>query len=340
VTRAPPASQAYLTASILGIRELFAYAAANGADVNRMSRALGIAPALLDDHDARIPDATRERAWAEVEAVTGDDALGLHVAEHSEEGAYEVLDYAMWFSSTLDEAISRMARFYRLLTDAVAIEVVPDGDATHVRRLIRGTHPQEQDAYFALLCCRGRAITHRDIRPRVVCFEHAPRAQKELGRFFGCPIRFGLAQSDLVFASADLALPVRTAKPRLASLLDRYATDLLDRLPHTSSYADHVRQCITHVIRCEPPTVGAVAREMHASPRTVQRRLAEAGTTHKRLVEEIRRELALRYIETSELSITEIAFLLGFRDESSFRRSFRRWTGKSPAQARTSSRST
>jgi AraC-like DNA-binding protein len=75
---------------------------------------------------------------------------------------------------------------------------------------------------------------------------------------------------------------------------------------------------------------------MHASARTVQRRLAEAGTTYQRMVDETRRELALRFIQSAELPIAHIAFCLGFRDERSFRRSFRRWTGQSPTQARKS----
>jgi len=330
------ASEPYLTASVLVVRDLLSYARSHGVDVDRLLPELGILPALLEDPDARVPEATHERAWAEVAAATGDEALGIHTAQQSEEGAFEVLDYAMHFSSTLRDGLDRMARFYRLLADVAAIEVVSDGDVTHVRRLVGGTHPQKEDFYFALVCVRLRAGSGREIRPREVCFEHAPHAKRELADFFGCPIRFGRAQSDLVLASADLALPAQAAKPRLAALLDRYAEELLERLPSTSSYVDHVRRAIVHVIKREPPTLEAIAREMHASARTVQRRLAEAGTTHKRLVDEMRRQLALRYIQHPKLSIAQIACLLGFQDESSFRRSFRKWTGQSPRQARKS----
>jgi AraC-like DNA-binding protein len=329
------ASEPYLTASVLVVRDLLSYARSHGVDVDRLLSELGILPALLEDPDARVPQATLERAWAEVSADTGDEALGLHAAQHSAEGAFEVLDYAMYFSSTLRDAVDRIDKFYRLLADVAAIEVVRDGDATHVRRLVF-THPQAQDFFFAFICVRLRAGSGREIRPREVCFEHAPHAQAELSEFFRCPIRFGRAQSDLVLASADLALPVQAAKPRLAAVLDRYAEELLERLPSSSSYVDHVRRAIAHVIKRGPPTLEAVAREMHASARTFQRRLAEAGTTYQRQVDEVRHHLALRCIKHPHLSIVEIAFLLGFRDESSFRRSFRKWTGRSPTQARKS----
>jgi len=245
-----------------------------------------------------------------------------------------VLDYAASFSSTLRDALDRVARFYRLSSDDAAIQVVRDGGATRVVRLVGGMHPQDQDAFFAILVERFRNISGRSIRPREVSFEHAPHAQRELAAFFGCPVRFSRAHSELVFASSDLDLPVHAAKPRLAAVLDRYAAELLARLPAVGSYADHVRRAVAHVIQRESPTLGAIAREMHASPRTVQRRLADAGTTHSRLVDEVRRQLATRYIGSPRLSITEIAFLLGYEDESSFRRSFKKWTGKSPTQAR------
>jgi len=328
------ASAPYRTASVLVLRGLLAYARSHKVDVDQLLHRLGILPALLEDPDARVPEAAHQRAWAEVAGATGDEALGIHFAQQTEEGAFEVLDYAAYFSSTLKDAVDRIARFYRLLTDAAAIEVVSDDSATHIRRLVFGTHPQEQDAYFAVVCARLRATSGRHIRPREVSFEHTSHAKAELAKFFECPIRFGRAQSDLILESADLALPARAAKPRLAAILDRYASQLLEQLPSTSSYADHVRRAIAHMIKRGPPRLEAVAREMHASPRTVQRRLTEAGTTHKDLVDEIRRLLASRYIEHPGLSITEIAFLLGFQNERSFRRSFRRWTGRSPAEVR------
>jgi AraC-like DNA-binding protein len=319
---------------VLVLRWLLSYARRIGLDVGGVLRELRISPAALDDPDERVPEPTVRRAWAEIATASADEALGLHVAQHTEEGAFDVLDYAASFSSTLRDALDRVARFYRLASDDAAIQVVRDGGATRVVRLIGGAHPQDQDAYFAVLVGRFRAFTGHPIRPREVSFEHAPHAQPELAAFFGCPVRFARAQSELVFASSDLDLPVHAAKPRLAATLDRYAAELLARLPATGSYADHVRRAVAHVIQRGPPTLGAIAREMHASPRTLQRRLSDAGTTHSRLVDEVRRQLAMRYIRSPRLSITETAFLLGYEDESSFRRAFKKWTGKSPSQAR------
>jgi AraC-like DNA-binding protein len=322
------------TASALVLRWLLSYARRIGLDEGGLLRDLGVAPTELGDPDVRVTAATLQRAFAAITAASADEVFGLHLAQHTEEGEFDVLDYAVSFSSTLGDALDRVAQFYRLVSDTAAIQVFRDGGATRAVRLVGGTHPQDQDAFFAVLVDRFRKTSGRFLRPREVSFEHAPHAQQELAAFFQCPVRFARAQSELVFASSDLELPVRGAKPRLAALLDRYAGELLSRLPTAGSYVDRVRRVVAQLIQRRSPTLEAIAREMHASPRTVQRRLSDAGTTHRRLVDDVRRQLAMRYIESPRLSITEIAFLLGYEAEGSFRRAFKKWTGKSPSQAR------
>jgi AraC-like DNA-binding protein len=319
---------------VLVLRPLLSQARRTGVDVGGLLHELRIPPAELDDPDMRIPLPTLERAWAKITAATADDAIGLHVAQHTEDGAFEVLDYAVSFSSTVGDALDRVARYYRLVSDDIAIRVLRDGAATRMVRIVSGAHPQSQDAFFAILLNRLRDLSGPSLCPREVSFDSAPHAQRQLTAFFRCPLRFSRPHSEMVFASSDLEQPAHAAKPRLAAVLDRYAAELLARLPTVGSYADHVRRAVAQVVQHGSPTLAAIAREMHASPRTVQRRLADAGTTLTRLVDEVRRQLAMRYIESPRLSVTEIAFLLGYEDESSFRRTFRRWTGKSPTQAR------
>jgi AraC-like DNA-binding protein len=175
----------------------------------------------------------------------------------------------------------------------------------------------------------------RAIRPRQVRLAHPPYAAQEHKRIFGCTVRFGASRAEMVLDAADLALTIRCAKPGLVEVLDRYACDLLSHLPSTgASYVDRVRHHVTKSIRHGAPTLQAVSRAMRASPRTVQRRLREAGTSHRRVLEEVRRDLAMRYLASPELSITEIAYLLRFEEESGFRRSFKRWKEQNPAAAR------
>jgi AraC-like DNA-binding protein len=319
---------------VLVLRWLLSYARRKGIDRDGLLHDLRIAPSEVDDPNARLPEATMRRAWAAIATACADEAIGLHIAQHADEGQFEVLDYAMSFSRTLREALERLAHFYRLASDDVAIQVIDDGERTRIVRQVSGTDAHSQDAFFAIVVDRFRSLSGDFVQPLQVSFEHAPYAEREFAAFFGCPARFARARSELVFASSDLERPVTAAKPKLAEVLDRYAAELVTRLPAPGSYDDRVLQVVGRLIQRGSPTLEAIARELHASPRTVQRRLSEMGTTYTRVVDDARRQLAMRYIESPQLSITQIAFLLGYQDDSSFRRAFKGWTGKSPTEVR------
>jgi AraC-like DNA-binding protein len=319
---------------MLSLRPVVAYARSSGVDVDSLLAAVGLTVAELREPTFRVSDATRERLWHEAAARSSDEAFGLHAAEHFPDGAYDVLDYVLCFSSTLRDGLDRMIRFHRINADAIASEVSTAAGETRIRRVVTGTDPHEQDGTFGFILRRFQQMSGCDVRPRAVAFAHTPHAVAAHDALFRCPIRFGAPWSELAFDAEILALPVEPFRPRLLAVLERHAADLLARLPAVSTYAGAVRSAVVDAMRGGPPTLERVARSMRSSPRTLQRRLRAEGTTLQLLVEEVRREAATRYLTTTKLSITEIAFLLGFEEESGFRRSFRRWTGKSPSRVR------
>jgi AraC-like DNA-binding protein len=105
-----------------------------------------------------------------------------------------------------------------------------------------------------------------------------------------------------------------------------------------SSFLERVHVAVAHALVHGRPSIDAIASAMHASPRTLQRRLRQEGTTYAQLLDSVRRERTERLVTTGRLSITEIAFLAGFTDLGGFRRAYRRWTGLSPARARAGKR--
>ncbi|MGA9526123.1 MAG: helix-turn-helix transcriptional regulator, partial [Myxococcaceae bacterium] len=108
----------------------------------------------------------------------------------------------------------------------------------------------------------------------------------------------------------------------------------LARLPKADDFVLQVRQRVTSALSGGEPTLEAIASQLAITPRTLQRRLKEHGTTYQLLLEELRRELALRYLRDHGLEISEVAFLLGFSEPSAFHRAFRRWTGTTPLSFR------
>jgi len=204
--------------------------------------------------------------------------------------------WSAYFSSNLREALQHMV--------------------TRLQR-VEKTPPVEAEAFFAVLTAH-----------------EAPADTSAHAALFRCPVRFGCAAPEILFASEDLAHPVTTANPGVERVLERHMNDLMERLPKNDSFVERVRGVVARRMGRGRLTVGAIARELHASPRTLQRRLGDHGTTYGEVLDAYRRELAQRLIAERRMSVTEIAFLLGFADVSGFARMYKRWTGLTPSQAR------
>ncbi len=326
-----------LTVGVLGTRAMLAHARSAGVDTDALVRELGLARDALEDPDARIPLALDQRAWALAAARSGDRAFGLSVAQAFELGTFEAMDYAMWASETLGDALDRLVRFFRLIGDDAALRVEPRGREVHLVRDSVHDLPERAECFLAALFLRSRALTEGQAVARAVRFTHPPPANARPYRaFFKCAVHFGAAASELVLDGAAFGLTIRSAQPGLARILDRYMRDLVARLPEPGPFVRRVQSAIARSLGGGRPSLAATARVLHASPRTVQRRLQELGLTHRGLIDQVRRELAPRLLETPKLSLTEVAYLLGFEDVSGFYRAHRRWTGVAPTRRRSS----
>jgi len=230
--------------------------------------------------------------------------------------------------------LDRIVRFHRVLCDAWAIQREVRADQLRVRRIER-TPPPECDGFFGLLVLRFRELSGVDFAPHEVRFHHeAPADVSHYQQLFRCPVHFRSESTELIFGAKDFELPIQTANPGVDSVIDRYISDAIRRLPDGDSFVERVRSVIARSQCGRRPSLGCAARELHASPRTVQRRLGEHGTSFQEVTESVRRALAESLVAEGRLSITEIAFLAGFSDLSGFRRSYKRWTGVTPSRGR------
>jgi AraC-like DNA-binding protein len=149
-------------------------------------------------------------------------------------------------------------------------------------------------------------------------------------------VQFGCARTELVFDARLLDLPVPKADPALAALLQRNAQALLGPAIADCTFAGEIRRVLSKVSAPGDLQLAVVARKVGTSARTLQRRLAEEGSSFHELVRETRSTLAKNYLRKGELAICEIAYLLGFSQPSAFHRAFQRWTGMTPRTFRNS----
>ncbi|PWR23794.1 AraC family transcriptional regulator [Zavarzinia compransoris] len=264
----------------------------------------------------------------------GAPDLGLRIGRAFEIGHLGLLGYALQSCPTLGAALLRLQRYERLVNDINRLSWHLDGD-----RIVlewgdeRGRPgPLVDEAAVAALVQATRQITARpDLVPDLIAFINPPPADLAPYRaFFGHEPRFAEARTRMVFPQAWLALPLDRHDPVLADLLAAQVETLLAALPAEADVAQQVRRALAHGLGREGATLEAVAAALALSPRTLHRRLEAAGTSFRALFEDTRLHLAREYLRDPRLSLSDVAGLLGFSEQSAFTRAFRRWTGSGP----------
>ena len=181
-----------------------------------------------------------------------------------------------------------------------------------------------------------REMTKRRLTPVRVTFAHPRNARiKEFERFFGCPVEFGRRANLIELSPTDLRVPIIEADKRLLDVLRSYCVEVLAKhRERPPSLIERVERVVVDRLSNGEARIDIVAKELGMSSRTLSRALAKLGTSFNTVVAMLRKELAQKYLKQSDLSLKEIAFLLGYTDSSSFNHAFKRWTGNTPKQAR------
>jgi AraC-like DNA-binding protein len=327
------------TVSIYVLRAIVAAVTRCCVDVSAYLSDLGVTAEALASDDTRVRFSIIHDAWRLAEQRANDPLFGLHTAQTGKLGELDVLDYVCRSSKTLGECFAHAERYIRILHEGAEIRVSVAGREAQISYL-PSSHPggvlrQGAEYIIAGLLLRGRTFTGVQWSPREVWFQHpAPPDDAGHQKLFGCPIVFGRETNALVIDRALLDLPVPTADPGLNAVLSRHAEELLARLPTTNLLADQVRRLLPEALRKSDLQIESLAARLQLTPRSLQRRLREENTSFLLLLEETRRDLALRYVRERGMTVAELAFLLGFSDASTFVRAFKRWTGETPTDFR------
>lgn len=313
-----------------------------GVDVAALLEGAGVPRSLLEDADARLPHEVALDVWHRAVRLSQDDALGIHAAEAVRPGAFDVLDYTLRSSATLGEAWGRLTRYYRLLHDAAQVRLVVSGGHAHLSHALPSSMPplprQVAEFIMTALLVASRQATGVDLVPVEVSFHHAaPSDSSEHRRVFRCEPRFEQPFNGMSVAQAALKWPLLKADSGLSTVLERHTGELLARLPHVQGFVERVRAHAAEGLASGGATNEAIAKRLHMSVRTLNRRMRDEGTSLQAVVDTLRRELALRYLEERRLAIPEVAYLLGFSEASAFHRAFRRWMGTTPTEHRRTS---
>ena len=319
------------------VEKIVKHAAECGVEASRLYEAVGFDADPLRDADSRIPFAQLVELYEQAALLTGDENFGLHVGEAIEPKVFDALGYIALNSPTLRDAFERVARYHSIWTDGAAFELKRGeiNSAIQYRYLDQSLmeHRQDSEMTLATVVAVCRSVVDPKWTPLAVEFQHEkPAGTSAHQRIFQCDIKFAERDNKLVFDSATLNQPIAKADPELSAVLSRHAEQLLSLHPNRESLVDQVKSLIISEFHGGDPSLEGSAAQLGLTARTLQRKLRDQGTSYHELLDQLRQETALRYMQNPKMSICEVAYLLGFSEPSSFHRAFRRWTGKTPKQ--------
>lgn len=311
----------------------------NGIDPQRFAEQVGIASIKIPDAKIRLPAQLADECFAKAASLIPDPAFALRAAACWHPSNLGTLGYAWLSSGTLRTALKRLARFSRLIGEKAACRVEDGADAVafifdHGRGdTVVGNAMADYTLALIVDMCRtnfGPTLTLQSVTLR----RPTPKNLKPYEQFFACPIDFGASSDSLVLERHIAERPLPSSNHELATTFDAILSKQLVEL----GSGDLLTRCkawlLQELTSGEPSEID-LARAMGLSSRTLQRKLSEYDMTYRSVLEAVRYDLAMRYLDDPSKTVTDITFLLGFSEQSAFTRAFKRWSGKAPTAYRT-----
>jgi AraC-like DNA-binding protein len=311
-----------------------------GAPVAPLLKRVGLTPELIAEPEERLSVRSQIALLEEAAIALKDDCIGFTLARDFDLREIGLLYYVMACSQTLGDALKRIARYSKMTNEALVfgyregnrliISLSYSGVPRHSDR-----HQIEFCMFAALRICR--VLTGQNLVPQQFSFSHyRSEGTSEMARFVGTKVEFGADTDEFAFNIDARALPLVHSDPYLNDLLLKYCEAVLaDRTGDKSQLRTRVENAISSVLPHGRVLVKDVARSLGMSERTLARKLSDEGLNFTEILQQLRRDLAVRYLDDRKLHVSKIAWLLGFHEVSAFTHACKRWTGKTPRQMRT-----
>jgi AraC-like DNA-binding protein len=323
-----------------GITRLaYAHAKEAGVELEPVLKMAHLTLHEIENTDARLKVRDQIRFLNLVAAAVQDDFLGFHLAKSPDLRKMGWLYYVAASSEIMSDALKRNARYSSIVNEGISLEYIDNGDvAIRIDYVGVSRHLDRHQIEFLMttqvrLC---RQLTGLRLTPSRVRFtHHRESTSPEFVDFFGNDVEFGAAGDEVTFPTAIKNMPVVNADPYLNKLLISYFEKAFSSRPaNRSSFRSSVENAIVPLLPHGKGRAGEIAPRLGLSQRTFARRLSLEGYTFSEVLEKLRSDLAARYLTDESLSISKIAWLLGYQEVSAFTHAFKRWTGKTPREAR------
>ncbi len=312
-------------------RKVDTYAALQRAELSQLS---------LMDPEQWIPFDKEVRFFEAAAKLSGDDCFGVHLGARIDPRTAGLIAYIGLAAKTLDDAFRNFTHYLKVHNAALRTAIIDDGP--HVRLVTELNQPelyqyvQRSEFGASLILHVTRWLTQRD-----VCFHetHLVHSREqychEVQRVLDCRVLFDQQRDEIVFHRDDMTVPLPTADDHLLTVLCKNADQLLqERSEQNDDFMHAVIEMIIDHLSSGQATAKKIAHQLGTSERTLSRRLAEHGTSFDNLIDDVRQELALSYLDEGDIKLQDLAFLLGYSTHASFSAAVKRWTGRTPSELR------
>lgn len=270
---------------------------------------------------------------------SGDEQAGLVIGKSLQLKSFHVLGYLLMNCKHLGEAIAVILQFEKLSLECSNTTFIQNNEEG--RLIWHCPYPGEESRYFVEIILSGWInhaldMTRHNPRIKEVNFMHSPPKNITPYRqaYGDCTINFNASENSVVFPLSSLDIPFKAYDSELKKILSQQARDLLDEFQTSVNFISSVRKNIFLLMQGEQLNLENVADRLGLSSRVLHNRLKKQGLTFNCLVDEVRRIIANMAIGNHDISLVELGYLLGFNDQSSFTRAFKRWHGETPGDFR------
>jgi len=321
--------------SLNAILPLLEHLENEGFDLGAILDRVGIPRSAREDSQTRLPQGRFEELWQAAVEITGDPAIALRVSTLVKPSTLGIIGYLASASESPRNAFELVSGLTPLLWENFECDLESDDEVAFIRcrsggdsRAVRFT----TEYSIGLTITMSRALGPARPGPIEARFSYsAPGYADEYERILRLPIRFDAGEDGVLFPVSSMVSSNPSADAALRQLLHRYAADQLARIPSNDRFSQRIRATLRSMLPLGHVCADSVAAQFSMSDRTLRRRLQAEGTSYQEVLDDVRSELARRYLGVDKRGIDEVARLLGFSDSSAFSKAFRRWTGTTPA---------
>jgi AraC-like DNA-binding protein len=306
-----------------------------GIDLRYILRRAHVTLHDIEDEKVELGVTTQINCVNEIAEALGDRLLGFHLLENLDLRRLGFFHYVVASSENLGAAVGKAARYCAIVNEGVHLQTELGRtlrvgiDYAGISRL---SDRHQIEVWITAIVRSCREITGRELQPLHIKIMHQRIPESvELDNFFGRVVEFGADIDEVAFSGEAAGLPVIGADPYLNALLTRYCDEALTRHQHPiGTLRTNVENALARLLPHAQSDIENVAQRVGVSPRTLRRKLADEGATFAGIRDDLRLALAKRYLMEQDLSISRIAWLLGYTEVSAFSHAFRRWTGRTP----------